>query len=826
MARASTDFIAIGGNRHPSAADWDTQSGLLAFGADRNVAIWNPLDEAHHGITALLSGHTGKVNVVKFLPTQSAGQIIISGSVDKTIRIWQRYEALHTSFAGIAILRDHESSINAIAVQQGSNIFVSGSADATARIWKIDSSKQSELKVELLQTINITPRFFPLAVAFSALPASPRSFVLAVAGTRNIIQIYVADPADGKMIFKLQASLAGHEGWIRALTFTCENDRQSPDLLLASASQDKYIRLWRIHEGEELPPAITAGSGSALGTLAKSLSNKAHRFGAGRMKYSVTFEALLLGHEDWVYTASWRPNNEGKAQLLSASADNSMTIWEPDASSGIWVSVARLGEISATKGSTTATGSTGGFWVGLWSPTGEAVASLGRTGSWRLWNYDRRQDLWLQGVAVSGHVKDVMGISWGKDGKYLLSTGSDQTTRLYAEWKRGQRRSWHEFSRPQIHGYDLNCIDSLGSSQFISGADEKLLRVFDKPKTIAHLLERLCGIKEPRSEELPDAANIPVLGLSNKAIQAVDELLATNGGAQEALHHGSVAHNAILDLDYPPLEDHLARHTLWPEREKLYGHGYEISAVTSSYDGSLVATACKASSINHAVIRLFKTKEWHEVKPPLVAHSLTVTSLRFSEDDQYLLSVGRDRQWVVFKRDLGREAIYKLSNSNPKGHSRMILEAAWGPVKAGRIFATAGRDKLVSAAAVNIWVKMDLMPALTQVKIWGAQDAMFFCKNTITSSIPVTAVDFLRTLVGGKLCLAYGTEDGGINIFGSNPKDLMFVKLFVFDTRFAAPPQFQQLVGLDQNLTFTIQRYSIKGYYATILEATAATPNN
>ncbi|KAH0559787.1 hypothetical protein GP486_003690 [Trichoglossum hirsutum] len=423
MAKVSTSFIAVGANRHPSAADWDPQSGLLAFGADRNIAIWNPLDETRRGISALLSGHSGKVNVVRFLPVQSASQIIISGSVDKTIRIWQKDEALCAGFASNIVLRDHENSINAIAVQKGSNIFASSSADATVRIWSVDISEQSVSKVELLQTINIIPRFFPLAVAISALPASPGSSVLAVAGTKNIIQIYVADSARGKIKYELQASLVGHEGWIRALALTHENGSQHSDILLASASQDKYIRLWRIHEGEGLPPAITTGPGLHLGTPSKSLSNKAQRFNARGMEYSVTFEALLLGHEDWIYTASWRPNSEGKAQLLSASADNSIAIWEPDVSSGIWVCVARLGEISVTKGSTTATGSAGGFWVGLWSPTGETVVSLGRTGSWRLWNYDRPQDLWLQGVAISGHVKDVTSISWAKNGKYLLSTG-------------------------------------------------------------------------------------------------------------------------------------------------------------------------------------------------------------------------------------------------------------------------------------------------------------------------------------------------------------------------------------------------------------------
>ncbi len=41
-ADVHTNLIAVGGNRHPSAADWDPISGLLAFGADQNIALWNP----------------------------------------------------------------------------------------------------------------------------------------------------------------------------------------------------------------------------------------------------------------------------------------------------------------------------------------------------------------------------------------------------------------------------------------------------------------------------------------------------------------------------------------------------------------------------------------------------------------------------------------------------------------------------------------------------------------------------------------------------------------------------------------------------------------
>ena len=43
MVDWNLEYLAAGGNRHPSAADWDLASGLLAFGADRNVAIWSPL---------------------------------------------------------------------------------------------------------------------------------------------------------------------------------------------------------------------------------------------------------------------------------------------------------------------------------------------------------------------------------------------------------------------------------------------------------------------------------------------------------------------------------------------------------------------------------------------------------------------------------------------------------------------------------------------------------------------------------------------------------------------------------------------------------------
>lgn len=705
-----------------------------------------------------MSGHSEIVKAVKFLtynPEESLSYLV-TGADDKTLRLWALNSATG-EYACVQTVEEHTAAINCIASlpqQTGSRcLFVSGAADATIKIWELTSGK-----ISLIQSIKTSPKFFPLSVAFHTLGSNQDAYVLAVGGTRDIIQIFAADSTNPTPDFTLQATLTGHEGWIRSLDFALEKlSDSSSDLLLASASQDKYIRLWRFHQGKTLPAAPAAGADPSLGAYlpGKSPSNKAHRFQttAGE-DFSVTFEALLLGHDDWIYTAKWHSQHD-KLQLLSASADNSLSIWEADPSSGIWITSARLGEISREKGATTATGSIGGFWTGLWSPDGTSVATLGRTGSWRRWHL--RDDMWTPDLAVSGHTRAVTGISWSRDGSYLLSTSSDQTTRQHAEWTmtsegKRERVTWHEMSRPQIHGYDLNCIDTLSNTTFVSGADEKLMRVFSAPKAVVRLVSRLTGTQtsEQSLASLPaEAADIPVLGLSNKAV--VDDPQSTNPDVEAAARSAKLSQ---LDTHptRPPLEDLLSRATLWPETEKLYGHGYELSCLAASHSGNLVASACRASSINHAVIRLFETDKWTELRPPLQAHSLTVTRVRFSPDDRYLLSVGRDRQWAVWERrrtDDGEDN-YGLYQADAKGHARMILDAGWAPTvdeEGVRVFATAGRDK-----TVKIWVR-------------GDDDGKFVLGGKLAQDHPVTAIDFLsKSGKDGGLVLAVGTEGGRISV--------------------------------------------------------------
>ncbi|KAK4168055.1 Elongator complex protein 2 [Cladorrhinum sp. PSN259] len=762
----NSQYLSAGANRWPGGSDWG-QDGIVAFGADTNVCLWNPSNPK--GISAVLSQHTGAVRAVKFLPRldDEKEAILLSGGDDKALRVWTVNPKDGTATFREA-LEGHTEPINAIAVLKahpgGSlkrRIFVTGGADCSFKAWAYDVAQG----FALLQTIKTSgnPRWIPMEVGLCPLDDEGNQIIMAVCGTTNKVQIFTATTKDAdKFEFTLQATLPGHENWVRSLDFIREKNEPGSDLLLASASQDKYIRIWRIHQGSALSALNSTGMDLTMDNL--TVGNKMHKITAGSTKYCIMFEALLLGHEDWIYSARWSRTADNKLQLLSASADNSLSVWESDPDSGIWITVARLGEVSREKGATTATGSIGGFWTGHWSLSGTSIITFGRTGSWRRWDYSASDDAWQQHYAISGHTRAVTGISWSHDGSSLLSTSSDQTTRLHAQWtgvgsssEPSSQGTWHEMSRPQIHGYDLNCISTLGpTTSFVSGADEKLMRVFTQPKAVAHMLSRLTNTSLTQTDisAAPDAANMPVLGLSNKAIDVVDddadlsalEASAHNSNAdREAIDPASMVRKSALDIDHPPFEESLSRHTLWPEVEKLYGHGYEISCLAASHDGKIIASACKATSLNHAVIRLFETEKWTEIRPPLQAHSLTVTRVRFSPDDKYLVSVGRDRQWAVFEKSSEEGQEYKLIQAKEKGHTRMILDAAWAPLleSGERMFATAGRDK-----QVKIWVK----------KKDGEQ---FDLGKAVAEEQPATALDFLPEVTkDGNVVLAVGTEAG------------------------------------------------------------------
>ncbi|AMD18676.1 HBL226Wp [Eremothecium sinecaudum] len=714
------EAIFIGANRHSHVSDYYKPKSLIAYGAGSTIALWRPLDQKHGGIHLTLKGHASEVTCVRFI---SEDKYMVTAAEDSQVKIWKgddTWECKQT-------LHQQNRSITCLAVSR--RLIIAGFANGQITIWK-ETDEGFQLGLEF----NTSNAILPLTLAVYQLDEN--AYLLAVGGTTAKVQIYSLTTGD-TVKCELSASLEGHEDWVKSLAFRTNGVH---DITLASASQDRYIRLWNIKINEKIEP-------EEPGKLTL-LTNRKYKFRATEhLSVAIKFDALIMGHDDWISSLQW---HESKLQLLASTADTSMMVWEPDEHSGIWVCSSRLGEMGS-KGSSTATGSPGGFWSCIWFSDGnnDYILTNGKTGSWRMWKSDGCGGIWEPQLGITGAVRPVTDVSWSLDGKYLLATSLDQTTRLFAQWKiedkgSSAKASWHEFSRPQIHGYDMICVAPIDNTQFVSAGDEKVIRSFEEPLSVARLLEKFSNVKIDDSAKFAETAALPALGLSNKASSQQDSNQDEDPDVRETADNKNISYDVVADLETPPLEDQLQRHTLWPELEKLYGHGYEISCLDVSPDGKLIASACRSNNAQNAVIRIFDITTWLEIKPPLALHNLTITKLRFSKCSKFLLSVSRDRSWGLWSRN--SDNTFELKNKNEKAHSRIIWDCDWTTTELGKAFITSSRDKTI--------------------KLWRYNDSKddFEVEQSLKFTEPVTSVSAYPRLISGKLIIAVGLESGGISI--------------------------------------------------------------
>ncbi|KAJ2485141.1 Elongator subunit elp2 [Coemansia sp. RSA 2320] len=789
-----SELIASACSRTPHALDWHSDS-LIAYGVGSSVALYDPTDEHARGIHATLQGHKSRVNCVRFVRSVSGERqdTIVSASADCTARMWRRTAGPDTSqWECVAVLEGHGNAVISVAsveLEDGRVVAVTASTDGTLRVFE-----HHEGSTHSVQVIDVGARN-AVDVALTALPGCG-GIVLATGNTDNCVHLFTRAQAD-RAQFAKALKLAGHEDWVTALSFyrhqASEASRhnstiahwQTGDVVLASASQDKYIRLWRIS-----PAATSAGGSSAstdgadadkkaaqamldafsasLGSDAggAQLSTRAHVMcvaGGGGGRYAVSLDSVLVGHDGWVHSVAW----SGGPALVSASADSSVIVWAADADAGVWSSVARLGE---------AGGAVLGLLGAAMSPSGRMVVAHGYQGSLHMWRRGGDAGGWQPRFSVSGHYGSVQDVCWDPLGNYVLSVSADQTARLFAPLALAPAgTAWREIARPQIHGYDMRCAAFVSPFAYVSGADEKVLRVFRATQQFSASWRALArpanAVADAELDGLAVGASLPVLGLSNKAVEedrvrALNEsdIAQLNDSYQVRQTHVDVVANAAIlarsaaagaDVPEPPLEELLLRHTLWPEVDKLYAHPYEIFAVAAAHRGDWIATACKAASERHAAIRLYSTRTWQPpmvrtngeppaAASPLMAHSLTVTRMRFSPPasaggpaDRHLLSVSRDRSWALHERTppagLDDDVFdaptgpYRLIRHQVKAHARIIWDAAWSPD--ARFFATASRDKTV--------------------KLWPCPQGPDDSAAPVVLSFPdaVTAIDFLPTQI-------------------------------------------------------------------------------
>ncbi|KAG7245000.1 hypothetical protein INR49_023566 [Caranx melampygus] len=592
----------------------------------------------------------------------------------------------------VAVLNGHTGRVNAVQWVHREDCaleryLVSGGSDNRLILWEAQNDKFSQ-SVEckghtgaICAVDAIYTEASKILVASSASDSTVRLWlcsenkevpVLACGGDDSRVHLYVQ--SNGQ--YQKAMSLQGHEDWVRGLAWASIGG----ELLLASCSQDCLIRVWR----------LCAKSGTDTRTKDDHTIIK--------MKEDV-FEVRDRGGE-----------LEQPLSLLSASMDKTMILWAPEEGSGVWVEQVRVGEVG---------GNTLGFYGCQMSPDGSMIVAHAFHGALHLWCKDLdKEGEWRPGVVISGHFNAVQDLSWDPEGEFILSVGSDQTTRLFTPWRKqdGKLATWHEISRPQIHGYDMQCLAMVGRFQFVSGADEKVLRVFQAPRNFVENYANISGTSKEKllsssdAANLPEGASTPALGLSNKAVFQGD-LAPKNSEEEQQFSSVSDQYQESyfhpLNITEPPPEDHLLQNTLWPEVQKLYGHGFEMFCLASDSARTVVASACKASKSEHAAVLLWSTATWRQLQT-LPCHTLTVTQMAFSPDAQLLLAVSRDRTWSLWKRNQltpeSPEPQFSLHTHTGKDtavHSRIIWSCDWSPDS--KYFVTSSRDKKCGRILLYRW---------------------------------------------------------------------------------------------------------------------------
>ncbi len=218
----------------------------------------------------VMAGHEGEVQSVSISP---AGDRIVSGSWDRTVRLWNARNGKE-----IACLRGPVKMVDSVAFSPGGERIAVALDDKTIRIW--DASSGQELACLRGHENGIrTVLFSPDGKWIASAGGESRDWADVVD-----YSIRLWDAANGREL----ARLRGHKHLVESMSFSPSGDR------LVSGSWDKTIRIWDAYNGNEL--ACLPGHDSEV--RAVSFSPEGSRIASGLENGTISVWDAVSGSEN------------------------------------------------------------------------------------------------------------------------------------------------------------------------------------------------------------------------------------------------------------------------------------------------------------------------------------------------------------------------------------------------------------------------------------------------------------------------------------------------------------------------------------------------
>jgi eukaryotic-like serine/threonine-protein kinase len=265
---------------------------VLSGSYDKTIKIW---DLATGSLQHTLEGHT---DAVRDVAVSVDGKTLVSGSGDTTIKIWDltTRTVRHT-------LSGHSGPVWSVTISPDTQWLASGSYDGTVKIWNLKTG-------ELVRTL---PEHYD---SVWSVAISSDGKTLASGSYDGTVKLWSLQTGE------LLRTLKGHADGVRSVAISPNGQ------FLVSGSWDKTVKVWNLSTGELLH--TLAGHTDRVVTVAIDASGQ--RIASGSLDRTIKIWDLqsgnlrqtLSGHQDWVNAVTF--SADGK-HLISGSKDKTVRIW-------------------------------------------------------------------------------------------------------------------------------------------------------------------------------------------------------------------------------------------------------------------------------------------------------------------------------------------------------------------------------------------------------------------------------------------------------------------------------------------------------------------